>query len=474
MEQNSEVKNILVIGDIMLDRYYTCDVNRISPEAPIPVLKYNNTKQVPGGAANVANNLALNGQNVDLLGVIGDDSEGQALVSLLEGSGIRSEYVYKDGDRPTTCKTRFISKGQQIFRFDKEITKNISKELEIDFCKAVEENIGRYALVIISDYLKGLLTPDLTQAIISICNENSIPVIIDPKDSNPEKYCGCTLIKPNRKELEAFAGGAAIDADLIPAQAQKIKDKLNCNYLLLTLGSKGMIFIDEQSNIMKIDSEAQEIYDVTGAGDTVLAYLAMGFKGNIIDFDAVKLANRAAGIKVGKFGTAVVRKEEIEPQDLQNKKIISVDRIEVLAKTLREQKKKIVFTNGCFDILHSGHIQYLQETKKLGDVLILGLNSDLSIRRLKGEQRPILNQDERLTLISALQFVDYVVVFEEDTPMELLKKVKPHILAKGGDYEVESIVGYEFLKSYGGRVVTLPFIEGKSTTNIISKIINMK
>ncbi len=471
---NSEVKNILVIGDIMLDLYYNCDVNRISPEAPIPVLKYNSIKQVLGGAGNVANNLALNGQTVDLLGVVGDDSDGTALIGLMEESGIRSKFVLTDKDRVTTCKTRFISKGQQIFRFDRENTNDISSQLETSFRSVIEENINHYDLVIISDYLKGMVTFRLARHVISLCNKNGIPVIIDPKDTNFEKYQDCTLMKPNRKELESLISKGAVEDEFIPARAIELKEKLNCTYLLVTLGSKGMIFIDDCAELIKIESEAHEIYDVTGAGDTVLAFLAMGFQGKKIDSDAVKLANSAAGVKVGKFGTAVVKKEELKYSEYPDTKAVSEEGIESLARKLHEKKKTIVFTNGCFDILHSGHISYLKEAKKLGDVLILGLNSDSSIRRIKGEQRPILNQDERITLIGALQFIDYVVLFGEDTPLELLKKIKPDILVKGGDYVKEDIVGYDLITSYGGQIITLPFIEGKSTTNIISKIMNLK
>jgi len=474
MKDCSEGKKILVIGDIMLDVYYNCDVNRISPEAPIPVLKYNSIKRVLGGAANVANNLAINGQTVELLGVVGDDAEGTTLINLLEEAGIISKHILRDAERITTSKTRFISKGQQIFRFDKENIIDISIQLENSFLSLIEKNITQYDLVIISDYLKGLVTFNLARYVIDSCNKIGIPIIIDPKDTNLAKYQDCTLIKPNRKELESLIGEGIIEEKYIREEAIKLKEKLNCRYILVTLGSKGMIFIGDKTESVRIESEAQEIYDVTGAGDTVLAFLAMGFRGNNIDLDSVKLANSAAGIKVGKFGTAVVKKEEIRDIELQNKKIINTERIEYFTEKLREQKKKIVFTNGCFDILHSGHIQYLQEAKKLGDILILGLNSDSSIRRLKGEQRPILNQEERTTLISALQFVDYVVIFNEDTPMELIKKVKPDILAKGGDYIKENIVGFDLVTSYGGQVITLPFIEGKSTTDIISKIMNLK
>lgn len=474
METNSGTKTILVIGDLMLDLYYTCDVGRISPEAPVPILKYNQEKRVLGGAANVANNLALNGQKVDLAGVIGEDADGEALLGLMKAPCIGASFILKDSDRVTTCKTRFISKGQQIFRFDREDTRNISAKIEASFLSAIEKAIDRYDLVILSDYLKGMITCSLAQSVISLCNGKGIPVIIDPKDSNTEKYRDSTLVKPNRRELENFAGEGLIADELITEKALGIKQKLNCKYLLLTLGSKGMIFIDDQCEVFRISSEAQEIYDVTGAGDTVLAYLAMGFQGNTIDFEAVKLANSAAGIKVGKFGTAVVKREEIQTQEHDNRKAVGECGIDPLVRKLRGENKKIVFTNGCFDILHSGHIRYLQEAKKLGDVLILGLNSDSSIRRLKGEQRPILSQDERITLIGALQFVDYVILFDEDTPLKLLEKVRPDILVKGGDYVKENIVGYELLTSYGGQVITLPFIEGKSTTNIISKIINLK
>ncbi|MFV0516160.1 MAG: D-glycero-beta-D-manno-heptose 1-phosphate adenylyltransferase [Aminipila sp.] len=469
-DKKSINKNILVIGDIMLDKYIYCDVNRISPEAPIPVLKYKQTKCIPGGAANVANNLVANNCKVNIMSIVGDDENGTYLLKLLDDRGINTEFVSRDNSRVTTTKSRYVSTGQQIFRFDEEDNFSIDYKLENKCLELVESNVRKFDVIVISDYLKGFLTELLTQGVIEIAKRNKIPVIVDPKASDENKYKGCTLIKPNKKEMENFLNGKKIDQEELPTEVKNLKKRIDCKYILATLGAGGMFFIDDEDREYQILSEAKEVFDVTGAGDTVLSFVAMGFDGINLAFSHVELANKAAGIKVGKFGTSVVKYQEIEEKYQINKKVIGDKEIKNIIQNHKKNGERIVFTNGCFDILHAGHVRYLREARLQGDILVVGLNSDRSVKRIKGDNRPIQNQEERSEILQGLSFVDYVVLFEDDTPIELIKQVMPDILVKGGDYIVEEIVGYKEVTKNGGAVITIPFIKGKSTTNIVERI----
>ena len=449
-------KRIMVVGDIMLDTYRFGEVSRISPEAPVPVfLEKDRIKLSPGGAANVAINVAAIGVPVDVLSVVGDDEAGVSLVRLLNDAGINTDCILTIAERCTTHKIRYIAQNnQQIMRSDKED----STEVFVDVCEKVlnrlERDIDKYGLILLSDYKKGLLSYDLTQRIIGIAKKNKVPVYIDVKDPNTEKYRGATLLKPNRKELSDLSGMSVKTIDEAENAAIHLCNIAECNYVLTTLGADGMLLVNRNQVLKKIESVAREVYDVTGAGDTSLAYLAAEIvMGHDLEY-AMEISNVAAGIQVGKVGTSVVYPEEVRAELSKQKSIGS----------------RIVFTNGCFDILHAGHVSYLKKAKELGDRLVVGINSDESVRRLKGNGRPINKLEDRIAVLSALDCVDEVIPFEEDTPLELIKRVHPDVLVKGNDYTVENIVGADFVLSYGGDVKTIPLLQGRSTTGIAKRM----
>lgn len=464
-------KSIIVIGDIMLDMYMYGEVKKISPEAPVPVININNEKVTLGGAANVANNIAKLGGRVYLAGVVGNDLEKDVVISLLEESMINYEGIVTS-NRPTTKKTRIISQNQQIIRIDQEINNEIEIGLVNQLINWVKDlSKDQIDCVILSDYKKGVCTDELCKSIIAICNEHNIPVLVDPKGASWEKYSGAFLVTPNVKELSEVAKKDLTnnDNDIMLYGYEALKD-YNIKNLLITRSEKGMTLVNK-SDITNIPTEAKEVYDVSGAGDTVISTLTFLIANDFEISEAVRISNKSAGIAVSHFGTYAVSLEEIisEIQDEQlkmNTKIVDLDTLVKIVAKHNEQDKKVVFTNGCFDILHTGHTRYLNEARKLGDILIVGLNSDESVKRLKGESRPINHQNDRGELLAALSFVDYVCIFDEDTPENLIREVKPDILVKGGDYKIEDIVGREYAK----EVRTINFVQGYSTTNIINKI----
>lgn len=470
---NIRQKNVLVVGDVMLDTYFYGDVKRISPEAPVPVFTKKEERSVLGGAANVAANLISAGQNVFLMTVVGKDQAGEEVRRKFEEKGINIDFVFVT-DRNTTVKTRFLaSNNQQVMRLDVE---DISELQECDYEKLLfelEQKINQFDLILLSDYLKGFLSFDFTQKILKMASEKGIPAIVDVKEQKAEKYKGAYLLKPNKKELANMTGmRVSNDSEIIKA-AQELREKCECKYVLATCGARGMVLVSEEEPYF-IESVGKEVYDVTGAGDTTIAYLAACMVNHIPMKKAMEIANYAAGIQVSKVGTSEVVWQEIrdymsEQMEGSRHKLIAGKMVEELRENYRN--KKIVFTNGCFDLLHTGHIRYLQETAKQGDVLVVGLNSDSSVRRLKGAERPINNEQDRAELLCALEFIDYVTIFEEDTPYELIKKIQPDVLVKGGDYNEDNVVGTDIVKANGGKLVLVPFVEGKSTTNIVNKIL---
>lgn len=469
---NITAKNILVVGDVMLDTYFFGDVKRISPEAPVPVFRKCSERSVLGGAANVASNLVAAGQNVSIMTVIGKDRNGEKLKAIFQEQGINVDLV-KALERNTTEKTRFLGgNNQQMFRLDIEDIVPINREDGQTMLTELENSINEYDLILVSDYLKGLLTYEFMQGIVQMARQRDIPVVIDVKDPKIDKYKKAYLLKPNLKELCDLTGRVVSnDHDIIEA-SEYLKEMCECKYILTTCGAKGMVLVGEDAPYF-IESAGHEVFDVTGAGDTAIAYLSACMANGISMKDSVNIANSAAGIQVSKVGTSCVFWHEIrEYMSSQTEgavhKLISGMSVEGFRRN--NLGKRIVFTNGCFDILHIGHIRYLQEAAKLGDILVVGINSDHSVRRLKGEKRPINSELERAEMICALEFVDYVVIFEEDTPLELIKKIKPNILVKGGDYSDTYVIGTNEVKANGGKLVVLPFVEGKSTTNIIKKI----
>ncbi len=461
------IPHILVVGDLMCDYYLFGKVERISPEAPVQVVEVEREKSLLGGAGNVINNLLSLGAKVSVASVIGDDENGLWIKNRLKSKNVDMTLVVEEEKRDTSKKTRVISSNQQMLRFDKESKDDISKNSEENILSNLRDD---YDLILLSDYAKGVLTDRLTKKLIFFANEKNIPVFIDPKGKDYSKYSGATLVTPNKKEAE-LATGFVIESDIgLQKAGFELKNRYDLKSAIITLSEHGMAIFEDDMH--KIPTVAKEVYDVTGAGDTVLATLGYGVACNLDLIEAAKLANLAAGVVVGKIGSATATLAEIEEykkslhKENSEELIKSFAGIENIVKSLKKKDKKIVFTNGCFDILHLGHVKYLEISKKMGDILIVGVNSDKSVKRLKGKNRPVNPEFDRAYLLSALECVDYTVVFDDDTPYELIKKINPDILVKGGDYRYKNVVGSDIAK----EVRFVDFVDGKSTTKIIKKI----
>ncbi len=465
-------KSILVIGDVMLDTYYTGEVRRISPEAPVPVFRKLAERSVPGGAANVAANLAAANQSVSILSVIGEDAAGAQLVTRLSRTGIDTAMLVPLKEC-TTEKVRFIAENnQQVMRLDNEVIDEIDNETRDRLLGILRERVDAFDTIVISDYGKGLLTESFTQGVIRLAKKHGKRTLIDVKGNNAAKYAGAFLIKPNMSELRDMTGLPAKTDEQIVSASIVLQETCDAQYILTTCGGRGMVLVGGKQPVF-VAADDHEVFDVTGAGDTALAYLAAALANGFSVRKAVEVSNHAAGLQVTKVGTAAIGLREVSEamsgagEDMVNKML---DRRS--AARLRElaTEKRIVFTNGCFDILHVGHIRYLRQAAALGDMLVVGLNSDASVRRLKGEGRPVNSENDRAELLASLEFVDYIVVFEEDTPYELIKQIQPDVLVKGGDYAPEDVVGRDIVEARGGKLVLIDFVEGKSTTGIIHRI----
>ena len=469
--QNEKKPNILVIGDLMVDHYLwgTCD--RISPEAPVQIIDIQNETKVLGGAGNVISNLLSLGADVGVLSVVGDDSVAEEVKYLIDATDAKSFLILQKG-RKTSKKSRIMASKSQVVRYDHESKNNISFESTDKVYAKLQQIVNGYDLILLSDYGKGVLTNDLTQRIIKIATLNNKKVIVDPKGKSYAKYAGAYFLTPNKKEAEVATGIKIDSEDSLRDALKELQKIANLEMSVITLSEDGIAVLKDKVVTVK-PTVAKEVFDVTGAGDTVLASLGYALAMTEDIFAALEFANLAAGVVVGKLGSATVTLDEIEDYKATLHKssidlhIKTVKEIKKVAKRLRKQNKKIIFTNGCFDILHKGHVSYLNNAKALGDVLIVGLNSDDSVKRLKGENRPINNHDDRAYILSALECVDYVVIFDEDTPYELIERVKPDILVKGADYEGKEVVGSDIAK----ETVLIDFVEGKSTTSTIEKIL---
>lgn len=466
--------NILVIGDLMIDHYLWGSCDRISPEAPVQVVNVKKESSVLGGAGNVINNLVTLGSVVDVISVIGNDSVANELKSLLEKIDVPTSNLVVENNRKTSKKSRLIASQQQVLRYDMESIDDINENSHKQIIQTLEKNIDKYSSIILSDYGKGVLTTNLTKDIIKIANKNSIKVLVDPKGKDYSKYKGSYTLTPNKKEaMEATNIDIKDESSLIEA-LKSLKTQCELEVSLITLSEQGIAIFDDELTIKP--TVAREVYDVTGAGDTVIASIAFALGNNLDIKDAIYFANLAAGVVVGKIGSATTTLDEIYEYEYSLHKsnstshIKTFDEIKTLASKLHSQGKKIVFTNGCFDILHVGHVKYLEVAKSYGDVLILGLNADSSVRKLKGNSRPINTQDDRAYILASLESVDYVVIFEEETPYELIKLVNPDVLVKGGDYEGKEVVGQDIAK----ELKLVQFVDGKSTTNTIKRIENAK
>ena len=461
---------LLVIGDLMIDHYLWGSCERISPEAPVQVVNVKSESAVLGGAGNVINNLNALGAQVDVISVIGGCEISDELKVLLTDIKVNTQYLITQKDRITSKKSRIIASQQQVVRYDRESTDEISSESQKEILTTFRSIIADYDAVLLSDYGKGVLTKELTNSLIDIANEKSKKVLVDPKGLDYSKYKGAYLLTPNKKEAsEATQVNIKDDASLTQAITQ-LKTECNLDVSLITLSEQGVAIYDNK--LRTHPTVAREVFDVTGAGDTVLASLGFALACEYEIDDAVKFSNLAAGVVVGKIGSATATLNEIiEYESSLNKStsdehIKTLSEIATLSKELKARGKKIIFTNGCFDILHAGHVRYLETAKSYGDILILGLNSDRSVTALKGENRPINIQLDRAYILAALEAVDYVVVFDEDTPYDLIKAVKPNILVKGGDYKGKEVIGQDI----ADELKLVQFVDGKSTTRTIEKI----
>ena len=461
---------LLVIGDLMVDHYLWGSCDRISPEAPVQVVSVDSESTVLGGSGNVINNLKALGAQVDVISVIGNCKISDELKVLLNDINVNSEYLITQKDRITSKKSRIIASQQQVVRYDRESTDEISTKSQTTILNTFKKIITNYDAVLLSDYGKGVLTADLTQSLIAIANDNNKKVLIDPKGLDYSKYKGAYLLTPNKKEAsEATQINVHDDATLTQAITQ-LKTNCDLDVSLITLSEQGVAIYDD--TLRTHPTVAREVFDVTGAGDTVLASLGFALSCGLDIDNSVEFANLAAGVVVGKIGSATATLNEIiEYESSLNKStsdehIKTLDEIIALSTELKSRDKKIVFTNGCFDLLHAGHVRYLETAKSFGDMLILGLNSDRSVTVLKGEGRPINTQLDRAYILAALEAVDYVVIFDEDTPYDLIKAIKPHVLVKGGDYEGQDVVGQDI----ADELKLVQFVDGKSTTKTIEKI----
>ncbi len=464
----------LVIGDLILDRYLWGRVERISPEAPVPVVRLDHKTHVAGGAANVAANLSALGCQVAVAGVLGTDEDSRDLLELLEGSRIETNTVLRASDRPTTCKTRILGGQQQMLRFDVEKLAELKSDLRSRFLAGIEQQLAGASVIILSDYGKGLLDHLLCQTLIGRARELAIPVFVDPKGLSYEKYRGCSLISPNRMELAAATATDAADLDTLFQKGQQLRSDLEILHLAVTLGELGIALLDG-GGIRRFPALAREVFDVSGAGDTAIATLGAAVAAGLHLHDALRLANLAAGIVIGKVGTAAIMKEELlasvgtGEETSQPEKICTLESLVQRVTRWRASGQRIVFTNGCFDLLHVGHLAVLEQAKRLGDCLIVALNTDRSVRALKGPGRPVISEVSRAKLVAALPCVDAVILFDEETPLGLIRAVQPNVLVKGGDYAEDEVIGAGELKHWGGKVALIPLVEGFSTTAILKR-----
>ena len=461
---------ILVIGDLIVDHYLWGSSDRISPEAPVLVVSINNESRVLGGAGNVINNLKALNAKVDVMSVLGECGVSSELKLLLNEIEIDTQYLITEPKRISSKKTRIIAAQQQVVRYDQENSTEITETSQKTLLSNFRKRITDYDCVLLSDYGKGVLTNELTQQLIKTAKQHSVKILVDPKGLDYAKYKGAYLLTPNKKEAREATGINITDDASLACTIKQLKEEYELDVSLITLSEQGVAIYDGE--LRNHPTQTREVFDVTGAGDTVLASLGFALSCKLDIDEAVKFANLAAGVVIGKIGSATAKLNEIiEYESSLNKStsdahIKTLNEITALSEELKTRGKKIVFTNGCFDLLHAGHVRYLEASKNFGDVLILGLNSDRSVAALKGVGRPINAQIDRAYILAALEAVDYVVIFDDDTPYDLINAIKPHTLVKGGDYEDQDVVGQDIAQ----ELKLIQFVDGKSTTKTIEKI----
>ncbi len=461
---------ILVLGDVMLDSYYIGTTDRISPEAPVPVVKVQSTEQRPGGAANVALNAAALGAQVVLVSITGDDHACHTLELELHAAGVKTDFL-KLLDAKTIVKQRILSQNQQLLRLDFE--QPLELESQSELLKKFEQHLSWASVIVLSDYAKGVLRPQV-RLFIEAARSKNIPVLVDPKHSDFNFYRGATLITPNLKEFKAVVGEVNHEEELIEKGEQVVRNG-DFSAILVTRGSEGMTLLERGCPEYYLPASGREVFDVTGAGDTVIATIAVALAVGYPLVSAVELGNVAAGIVIGKLGTATLSVQElnhvIHRDHSINSRIVDEDALTHQIKEVRARGGKIVFTNGCFDVLHAMHVEYLSLARQQGDCLIVAVNDDASITRLKGPGRPVNKLEHRMAVLAGLQSVNWVIPMHDDTPDRLLKLLRPDVLAKGGDYGLEGVVGSDLVTDYGGRVVVLGGVaDGVKSTAIIERM----
>jgi D-beta-D-heptose 7-phosphate kinase/D-beta-D-heptose 1-phosphate adenosyltransferase len=459
---------VLVVGDLMLDRYWHGDTSRISPEAPVPVVKVEQIEERAGGAGNVALNIAALGGNASLIGLTGLDEAAEALASTLLHAGVECHFERLAGF-PTITKLRVLSRHQQLIRLDFE--DGFPGCDSAGLLRRFQDNVQDTGVVVLSDYSKGTLRE--ARQLITLARAAGKPVVVDPKGSDFSPYRGATVITPNMHEFEAVVGHCVDDAEVV-TRGEALRASLDLEALLITRSEKGMTLLQKGEAPLHIPTKAREVYDVTGAGDTVVSVLAAALAAGDSLREATVLANLAAGVVVGKLGTASVSVPELRralrEQEEMEQGMVSEEKLIALVQEAKAHGETVVMTNGCFDILHAGHVTYLEEAAQLGDRLIVAVNDDASVRRIKGEERPVNTQARRMRVLAALNCVDWVVGFDEDTPTRLICSVCPDILVKGGDNDPNNIPGGECVRESGGQVMVMSFVDGCSTTSIIGAI----
>lgn len=464
---------VLIVGDLILDRYVSGDVTRISPEAPIPILTARSSEERLGGAGNVAANLIGMNAQVDVVGVLGDDGWGRALRALLEAQGIETAGCVVDATRPTIQKARMMSGAHQMLRVDYEDSRPVSGHACDAMLAILPARVKLAQAVVLSDYGKGVLTSEVLQVVISAARAARVPVLVDPKGADYARYRGATLVTPNRKEAEQALGRTLGSLDLLPQAADDLMQNAGLDATVITLGPDGIYFKERQGSAGHVPAQARAVFDVTGAGDTVVAQLAFYLASGVGLRVAVMLANQAAGIVVGRLGTHAVTRKELVARLREARphggKVVRPEELDLFLAAWRREGRRIVFTNGCFDVLHVGHITYLRFARSKGDVLLVGVNDDASVRRAKGDGRPVNPLEDRMCLLAALEMVDAVTSFPEDTPAKIIERVSPNVLVKGEDWAEKGVVGREWVEAHGGQVVLAPLVPGKSTTSILER-----
>jgi len=469
---------IVVVGDVMLDHYVFGRVERISPEAPIQVLRADREEERPGGAASVATNLTALGAHARIVGYTGEDTVAQALRRLLGEQGVDGAGLVAVPDRDTTLKTRMIAGraggNQQVLRVDREDSSPYDAAHEQELLAAFETALEGAACVIVSDYAKGVLSWNVSQGVVERARAAGVPVIVDPKGKDYARYEGATLVTPNRKETREATGLDLVDRDTILAAGLKLLDIVGVDAAVVTLDKDGIALVTRDGDARVVPTTPRNVHDPTGAGDVVVAALGLGLAEGLDLYDAVLLANAAGGVEVSKVGAVPVTREEVAialgSRPVGTHRVVGIAELTEALQRDRAAGRVIVFTNGCFDILHAGHVRYLDAAHSEGDVLVVGLNSDASVTRIKGAGRPVNSQADRAEMLASLASVDYVVPFEEDTPADLVRAVQPDVLVKGEDYRDKVVVGSDVVEARGGRVVLVPLLAGRSTTQLVERI----